>query len=109
MNHLTRRFGWEERARWMRFRRARIALWEAPTTAMVVGVVVGRISVSSEGLRTTSRSRRWMSRLGTGQGRFVGWEPVARIRREVSISMSSEESWRWTRTVHWFDDCLCIS
>lgn len=100
MNHLTRRCGCEELASWTRLRRARIALWEAPTTATVVGVDDGRIWVSSEGLRTVSRSKHSISRPGIGTGMLVGWEPVQRIRREVSISSSSAESSRLTRTIH---------
>lgn len=82
-----------------------MALWEAPTTAMVVGVSDGIISASSDGLRTVSRSSCWISRSGTGTGSLVGWDPVQRIRRDVSISSSSVE-FRWTWTVHLFSaDC----
>lgn len=72
---------------------ARIALCEAPTIATVVGVV-GRALTSSLGLRTKSRSRRWMDNPGTGIGTFVGCEPVQRIRRVVEIFRSGEFGWR---------------
>lgn len=75
-----------------RFKIARMAEWEAPTTATVEGSDLGRVSASSEGLRTVSRSRREMFRPGIGTGMLVGWEPVQRMRREVSISSSSSES-----------------
>jgi hypothetical protein len=85
-----------------------MALWEAPITAMVVGVVVGRTVASSEGLRTVSRSRWVMFRPGIGAGMLVGWEPVQRMRRVVSIMSSSGESCCLMRTVHWESGDVCL-
>lgn len=88
-----------------------MALWEAPMTAMVDGVVVGRVVASSEGLRTVSKSRRVMFRPGTGTGILVGWEPVQRMRRAVSIVSSSGELCCLMRTVHFesLDACAMMS
>jgi hypothetical protein len=85
-----------------------MALWEAPMTATVVGVLVGRVVASSEGLRTVSRSRRVMLRPGMGTGMLVGWEPVQRMRRAVSIVSSSDESCCLMRTVHWESGDVCL-
>lgn len=85
-----------------------MALWEAPMTAMVVGVVVGMVVASSEGFRTVSRSRRVMLRPGMGTGMLVGWEPVQRMRRAVSIASSSDEPCCLTRTVHWESPDVCL-
>lgn len=79
------------RARSRRFRRARIALWEAPITPTVVGWVLrGRVVIRSEGLRTVSRSNSWglvgvffLWFEGSGRGFVVGDAPVQRIRRSV--------------------------
>jgi hypothetical protein len=78
-----------------------MALWEAPTTPMVVRVLAGRVVASSEGFKTVSRSRRVMLRPGMGTGMLVGWEPVQRMRRAVSMVTSSDEPCCLTRTVHW--------
>jgi hypothetical protein len=85
-----------------------MALWEAPMTATVVGVWGGRVVASSDGLRTVSRSRRVMSRPGTGTGMLVGWDPVQRIRRVVSIVSSSGEPCCLMRTVHWESLDVCL-
>jgi len=58
--------------------------------ATVIGLSDGRDLASSLGLRTRSRSKRWIVNPGTGIGTLVGWEPVQRIRRVVSISRSGE-------------------
>jgi hypothetical protein len=87
-----RRRGWEVWASWVRFRIARMALWEAPTMATEIGRSVGRVVARSLGLRTRSRSRRWMFSPETGMGAVVGKEPVQRIRRVASmVSRSSDE------------------
>lgn len=70
---------------------ARMALWDAPMMATEMGLSVGRVFARSVGLRTRSRSKRWMSSPATGMGAVVGKEPVQRIRRLASIWMSSEE------------------
>lgn len=71
---------------------ARMALWDAPTMATEIGLSEGIVFASSVGLRTTSRSKRWMASPGTGMGAAVGKEPVQRIRRVVStVSRSSLE------------------
>lgn len=84
------------RARSRRFKRARIALWEAPITPTVVGWVLrGRVVIRSEGLRTVSRSRGfglvgvfvlWFE--ARGRGPVVGDAPVQRIRRSVRMENS---------------------
>lgn len=77
-------------------------------TATVVGMLVGRVFASSEGLRTVSRSRRVMLRPGIGAGMLVGWEPVQRMRRVVSIVSSSDELCCLMRTVHWGSGDVCL-
>lgn len=92
MNQLMRNRGWEVWASLVRFRMARMALWDAPTMAMDIGLSEGSVFASSLGLRTRSRSKRWMSSPGTGMAAVVGKEPVQRIRRVVSmVSRTSDE------------------
>lgn len=77
-----------------------MALCEAPITAITSGEVSwGRWMGISLGFRTMSRSSLWMLRPEMETGRSVGYDPVQRMSRDVTISVSSREFGRLTRTV----------
>lgn len=96
---------------------ARIALWEPPTTAIVIASSRGSTSARRLGLRTVSRFSSFRFAEdddvpaidGDGDGRDFGDEPVQRIRRGVETSMFVEDgSVEWIRTVH-LDFCTSFS
>jgi hypothetical protein len=76
-----------------------MALWDAPTTATVVGDEK-MAEASSLGLRTVSRSRRLKLPSVMGTGTVAGEEPVQRMRRVAETSTSSWASRPLIRTVH---------
>lgn len=94
---------------------ARIALWEPPMTATVIGSSRGITVQRRLGLRTVSRlsSSSFVEddpvTEGDGDGRDLGDEPVQRIRRGVEISMLAEDgSGEWIRTFH-LDFCMSFT
>lgn len=80
-----------------RFRTTRIALCEAPITAIVVRSVLEILCAKTDGLSAVSSASAEMLVIFTGRGDSVGDEPVQRIRRDVVTGC--DEPLRSTDTV----------
>ena len=72
-------FGCVKDARLYKFRRTRIALWEAPITPIVRGLSDGRSFERRGGFRAGSRPSSWNP--DTGRGPVAGLDPVQRTSR----------------------------
>jgi hypothetical protein len=72
-----------------KFRRTRIALWDAPITATVTWEFEGSIFARSGGFSARSRQIPWI--FVTGRGPVVGEEPVQSTRRSEDTVVGSEE------------------